>query len=173
MIESLVDIAARVQQAALRLGADECTIDVSRSTSSKMSQRKGKIEKSKQSRSLSISAQLLVDQRYSVHSASDPRPAAIEQFLSRAIAATRYLEKDEHRGLPERHRMGFVEPQKLEINDQSWQQRTPPDRRQQLESLENACLQAGKDSPVRSITAWVWDAHTASHTPRVNEAGKP
>ena len=88
--DELVAIGQKVVELATRLGADEVTARVSRSASTELTQRDGRLEKLQQSRSLSVRASVMVDGRYSAHSTADVRPQAIEEFLSKAIDATRF-----------------------------------------------------------------------------------
>lgn len=161
-MESLQTTAERVNQQAISLGAEEVTVSISTSVSTEMSQRAGIVEKSQQSHSVSIGVSLLVNGRYSVHSASDPRPEAMRVFLERAIAATRYLEPDEHRGLPSLASMGVSDAEKLDVYDENWSHCTPTTRRAELSHLEAAAQQASSEDPVRSISVWLWDAQTNS-----------
>ena len=162
MSGDLLKIATQATELATSLGADEVTTSISKSVSTEMSQREGVVEKSKQSHSMSISVSLLVDGRYSIHSASDPRPEALRSFLEKAIAATRFLEPDDNRGLSKITDMGSYDAQLLDLYDKGWTNRTPTNRREDLAILEGACIDQGKNDPVRSISVWVWDANTES-----------
>lgn len=157
----LEDIGQSVVELARRLGADEVTARVGRSASTELTQRDGQLEKSQESRSLSVRASLLVDGRYSSHGTSDVRPAALEAFLTKAIAATRFLEKDPYRGLPDRAIMGEADVD-LDLVDSSWPDRTPMERRHSVEVLEAAARATKSPAPVRSITAYAWDGHSQS-----------
>jgi len=158
---NLIDIAEQTQSIALDLGAQEVEVNVSRAVSTEMGQRKGRIEKSKQARSMGISVQLLVDGRFSSHSASDARPEAMRSFLAKAIAATRSLESDPNRGLADVESMGSASVE-IDIMDQSWHDRSPGVRRRELAELEESCLTASSKAPLRSVTVWAWDAMTES-----------
>lgn len=157
--QELEDIGQQVVELARRLGADEVTARVSRSASTELTQRDGQLEKSQESRSLSVRASLLVDGRYSSHATSDTRPEALEGFLRSAVAATRFLEQDPHRGLPERERMGEAEAD-LDQVDPGWHARDPRQRREAVEALEAAATSTQSPAPVRSISAYVWDGYS-------------
>ena len=145
----LYDIAVQAQTTAQEFGADEAKIYVSQSVSTELSQREGKIEKSQQSNSRSLSCSLLVDGRFSTHSISDMRPQAIQDFLQRAIDATRCLEKDPNRGLLPLEEMGAAS-QDLELFDPK--EREAKDYLKQLQELETSSFEACKHLDVRSIT---------------------
>ena len=78
-MNDLYEIAGRAEKIALSLGATESKMYVSQSVSTELSQREGKIEKSQQSNSKSLSCSLLVDGRYSTHSISDTRQEALSE----------------------------------------------------------------------------------------------
>jgi len=170
---NLANTARRLRDLALELGADEVKVGISSSVSSEMGQREGRIEESKQARSLSAGFRLLVDDRYSSHGTSDLRPEALKPFLTNAIDATRYLEQDTHRRLPDISVMGMVNPGLLDAEDPTWSSILPKHRREHLGKLEEAILSFGKDAPIRSVTVHVWDGRTESYTVTSNghEAG--
>ncbi|MEL6345389.1 MAG: DNA gyrase modulator, partial [Myxococcota bacterium] len=105
----LIAVGQRVVDLALGLGADEVTAGVGYSIYTDLGQRDGALEKSQESRSLSVSVDLLVADRSSSHSTSDLRPDALQAFLKRAVDATRYLEPDARRRLPPREEMGAAD----------------------------------------------------------------
>lgn len=94
---------------AVALGADEASVRVARSVTTEVGWRDGRLEKVQESRSLSLRASLLVDGRFSAHLTNDLRPEALDRFLARAIEATRALEPDPDRRLPDRASMGAAD----------------------------------------------------------------
>jgi PmbA protein len=159
---NLDDQAAQLNRLALELGADEATVLLSRSVSTELGQRGGKMEKCQQARSFSAAFRLLVGGRYSAHSSSDARPEAMRGFLGRAIDATRHLEADPDRALPRLGEMGSEEHGLLDVDDPGWSERTPEDRKRAIEELEDAILSKASTAPLRSATAWLWDSRTES-----------
>ncbi|MEC8379300.1 MAG: TldD/PmbA family protein [Myxococcota bacterium] len=162
MNTELQDIAEKIKDLALELGADEATVTVSRSTSNQLSQRDGQLEECKQSQSQGVQVRLLVDNRYSVHSAAESRVSALRPFLKQAIDATRFLEEDSHRRLPKLEDMGSGNPNHLDAYDHSLNEMTPDSRRQALNELETLGLNAAKQVPLKSLTAHVWDSQSSS-----------
>ena len=160
----LLASAQTIQDIALKQGAEEVVVSIGSSVSNERSQREHLLEKCQQSRSLGISVRLLVDGRYSVHTASDPNPNSMRPFLKRAIDSTRYLEKDPHRHILPRDEMDLADVSELNLHDNSWKERTPEDRNQSLIDLEQACLNEAQNRSVevRSITAHVWDSFSRS-----------
>ena len=161
-LQQLLDDGAQAVELAKSLGADEAKVRVSRSSYTELTRRDGKIELAQESRSLGASVALMVDGRYSSHSTSDLRPDALRAFLSRAVEATRYLEPDPHRALPDLDAMGGLSPEVLEADDSSQAEIEPEDRRKWVADLEQATLDAGAQAPVRSISAYMWDGRTES-----------
>jgi len=150
-METLSDIVEFVIKTATTHGANEVKASVSQGVSTEVTQRDGRIEKWQDSRSRSMSAALLVNDRWSVHSTSDLRPEAMRAFLGRAIQATEMLEADTDRRLPDIEEMGWVEPKDLDLDDGGKE----PDLRSWVSELEAATVQAAPDS-LRSASAFVW-----------------
>ena len=128
-LKQLLDDGAKAIELAKSLGAEEAKVRVSRSSYTELTRRDGKIELAQESRSLGASVALMVDGRYSSHSTSDLRPDALREFLGRAVDATRYLEPDPHRVLPDLEAMGGLSPESLEADDPSQAEIEPADRR--------------------------------------------
>ena len=160
---TLLESAERVVAVAQSLGADEVTARVGWGTSTELSRRDGKVEKAQESRSLGASISLLVDGRFSTHATSDLRPGALRPFLARAVEATRYLEPDPDRRLPEREIMGETAAD-LDAVDAGWAAVDPTARRAAVEALESACREALAGLSVRSLTSYGWDGRSIGAT---------
>jgi PmbA protein len=127
-MNNLNNTAATIVETAKRLGASEVTAWASEGTWTDVKQRDGRIEKWQDSQSCSASAAFFVDERYSVHSTNDLRPEALEQFITRAIEATRHLEPDADRKLADPSIMGchdnapldLVDDKPVEIDHRTW-----------------------------------------------------
>jgi len=166
-MSNLEQTAHDIQQLALDLGADEVAVSVSQSISTELTQREGLLEKTQQSNSLGVGIELLVDGKFSGHSASDVRLDSLKPFLQRAIEATRFLEPDPHRVLPNLEEMGSTSSD-LEVNDPTWAGTTADMRRERLNILEASSHKAASHLDVRSITHHVWDSHVRSHVAASN-----
>ena len=157
----LLHQAQVIQDIALELGAQEVAVSVASTVYTQMSQREGRIEKCEQSRSIGVGLSILVDGRYSSHSTSDPSPASMAPFLKIAVDATKFLEEDPHRGHLLRDQMGSADISSLDALDTYWSERTPEERKADLQKLEESCLGHTKEHskyPVRSVTAHIWDS---------------
>ena len=114
---TLQDIGQWVVEVAQREGATDATAHAARSAYPELHQRDGRLEKCDESRSLSVSVALLVDDRYSIHTSSDLRPEPLQAFIQRAIEATGHLEQDPIRRLADRSDMGMADVGALEALD--------------------------------------------------------
>ena len=166
---NLEETASSIAKLALKLGADQVTVSVSQSVSTELTQREHLLEKTKQSNSLGVGIELLVDDKYSSHSASDIRLDALKPFLSSAIEVTRFLEKDPHRRLAPLSKLGAADIN-VDVFDSSWSERTASDRKKQLEELENNCHETAKDVDIRSVASHVWDSQVQSHVFALDKA---
>ena len=120
-VEELQEKGAQAIELAQSLGAEQVKVRLSRSSYTELTRRDGKIELAQESRSLGASVALLVDGRYSSHGTSDLRPEALREFLGRAVDATRFLEPDTDRVLPQLEDMGSLEAESLEADDSAQQ----------------------------------------------------
>ena len=73
---------------------------------------------------------------------------ALRPFIKQAVDATRYLEEDTHRRLPQLEDMGSGDPEQLDAFDHSLKSTTPESRRQALNELEALGLKAAEEVPL-------------------------
>ena len=151
--------AERAVALAVSKGASEVKAWGSWSTHAELSQREGAIEKSAEATTQGLSLSLLVDDRFSSHSTSDLRPDALEAFIERAVAATRYLEPDPERRMLERAKMGALDRGPLELEDPGFDAVDPALRLQRVGELE-AAVKALNPGDMVSTTAHVWAARS-------------
>lgn len=159
-LASLMDLGDRVVALALSLGAQEARAGIGRSVSTELTRRDGRIEKAEESRSLGLRVSLLVEDRFSAHATSDLRPAAIEEFLTRAVEATRFLEPDPDRRLTEAGLMGTADPEGLDAWDDAVLDTRSEGRRQLLAEIEDHTRQQGADVTIRSVSSSTWDGRS-------------
>ncbi len=151
-MNNLNDTANTIVETALRLGASEVTAWASQGTWTDVKQRDGHIEKWQDSQSYAASAAFFVDERYSVHSTNDLRPDALEQFINRAIEATRHLEPDPDRKLPHPDIMGSHDRSSLDLTDT---EAPEIDHRQWVDAVQTSTTKA-IPSNLRSAEGFVW-----------------
>jgi len=158
-MSDLLDLAQQTMDRARRLGANEATVSVSRSSELSLVRRAGKIEQATKATSRSLSVSLLVDDRFSTHSSSDLRPDALEAFLVRAIGATRVLEPEPERRQPDVSLCGRgVSEAELDGVDATFPTLTVEDRRAASEALEAAVDALPERKQVLSATIYVGDS---------------
>jgi len=151
-MNNLNETASKIVETAMRLGASEVTAWASQGTWTDVKQRDGRIEKWQDSQSCSASAAFFVNDRYSVHSTNDLRSDALEQFIGRAIEATRHLEPDSDRRLADPDVMGTHQDSSLDQVDNS-----PPeiDHRTWVDAVQTA-TSAAIPKNLRSVEGFVW-----------------
>lgn len=156
---NLLDLARSTAARARALGADEVAVSVSRATEVSMARRAGKLERAEQATSLGVSLSLLVDDRYSAHTTSDLRPAALDAFLERAVAATRVLEPEPERRQPPGELCGRgVDEATLDHRDAGWEQLTVDARRDAAQRLEDAVDALPERAKILSATVSIGDS---------------
>ena len=159
--EALYGLARWAVKLALEAGANEAAVSVSRGGSYELSRRDSRVEKAASSRSMGLSIELLVDDRFSSHSTSDLRLGALEGFIRRALEATRLLEQDADRRLPDIDACGSSQAE-LDLRDSSYSRVTSEDRRSWAEGMEQAMLARQDRAAMRSTTAQWWDGWSDS-----------
>jgi PmbA protein len=144
---------------AKKLGAEEVSVSVSRSTEVSLTRRAGKLEQAQQATSLGLSLSLLVDDRFSGHSTSDLRPEAVRAFLERAIAATRVLEPEPERRQPPADLCGRGSSEEaLDLYDPSWKDLAADQRRRDAEALEATVDALPERKRIISATVYLGDS---------------
>jgi PmbA protein len=157
--QAAIELAAHVVERCKALGVDEVCATVSEGTSVQISRRDGNVEQATEASSRRLGVSLMVDGRYSSHGTSDLRPEALRVFLARAMAATRVLEPDPDRALPDISLCGRgATDAQLDTFDPSYPAWSADDRAALAERCEQAFLARRGDDFV-SATVWVSDGH--------------
>lgn len=164
-----LELAHNAVRRTQALGADQVTTNVSRGVQASITRRDGRVEQATESETRGLSISILLDDKWSSHATSDLRPAALDAFLARAVEATRLLEPDPDRRLPERAwcGRGASDPQ-LDQLDAAWAERTSDDRSADAEALEREVAAAPVPDTLSS-TVSVGDGFSA--TARVTSDG--
>lgn len=154
----MLTVARGVVRAAKALGAEEVSVSAARTTETSLIRRAGKLEQATQATSQGISLSLLVEDRFSVHSTSDLRPAALHRFLENAIAATRVLEPEvERRQAPLELCGRGVEDEVLDLYDATWSELGADQRRERIRRLEEAVDALPERGRIKSATVHLGD----------------
>jgi PmbA protein len=158
-LEKVVGHAMSVAKTA---GAEETKSAASWSSHMEMEQRNGVVEKTSQATSQGLVISLLVDGRYSGHSTSDLRSAAIEAFVKRAVDATRILEPDEDRRQISLDKMGANPIGDLDLFDKG-EDVTGAQLREKISDFESE-VQARKSPDLVSASAHIWTTKSHGYT---------
>jgi PmbA protein len=162
-------LAEGVVALARSAGADEVAVVVSESTQVQLSRRDGRVEQASEASSRGISLSVMVDGRYSSHSSSDLRAEPLAAFVRSAIEASRLLEPDPDRALPDIAECGPAVPAaQIDALDPSWAERTAEGRSRDAESVEHAIAARGLPHLI-SAASYVGDGW--SNTVRVTSNG--
>ena len=170
MSQSLLEQAKEVVRKAQKLGAQGVRASLGRSRNSEVEWRDGKLDRLRESTSMSVGVTLYVDGRYSSNSSSDLRPEALDDFLKEAVAMTRVLAEDKHRKLPDPARFKDRFEGDLKVFDQAGAEAvTAVNRRQTAKDLEAAARSGPKADQIISVTSSCSD--TVSESAKVTSNG--
>ena len=95
------DLAAWSLKHAKSAGADGCRVSIYTDRRVEVSYRERKPENIKEAKRNYLTIDVFVDGRYSNQNTSDLRPAAVKDFISKAIVTTKMLAEDPFRSLPD------------------------------------------------------------------------
>jgi PmbA protein len=160
--ETLLNIAQSAVQTAQAKGAQEAAANLSRSRDVTTVWRDGKLEKTQEATTRTISLALYVDGRFATVSSSDLRPQALEQFIADSVVLTRALGKDPHRSLPDPKLYAGQAKIDLQLADPRHDALTSDDRRRLARELEAAARSLPGSDKILSVTGGVNDSSTES-----------
>lgn len=149
------DLALWAMNFALKNGADQASVSISNRISNSVEVRDEKTDKLEQAIQNSMSIRLYVDHKYSSHSTNRLDKEDLSNFITEAIASTRYLSEDEFRTLPD--------PELYFKGDQADLKTVDPgfagyDTRQKINiALATEKEALGKDDRIISISASYYD----------------
>jgi PmbA protein len=157
--EQLLSLANDVVKRCKALGADEVAATVSRGSHVTVQRRAGQIEQATEATTRGLVVSVLSDDRFSSNSTSDLRPEALEAFLKRCVASTRFLEPDAYRRQPDGDLCGRgVSAEQLDQDDPAWAERTAEARAEQAEAIESRL--SGCRDDVISASSYVADGRS-------------
>ncbi|MBV72227.1 MAG: peptidase U62 [Myxococcales bacterium] len=156
-MSALLDSALAAVELAGRMGADASSVAVSRSRGVDLEWRDGALERVTEKTRRSLSAEIYVNGRFSASSTSDLRPDALKTFFEDAVAMTRLLEPDPHRGLPDSDGYGGRADVDLELYDESAAHVDSLGRRDRVQQLESLVRDSGANLPIVSVSSSISD----------------
>lgn len=158
-MSKLLDVAKDAVHLAQKKGASDAVASAYRSRNVELAFRDGRVEKTSEATSRSLSLALYVDGRYSAVSTSDLRPDALSAFLDDAIAMARTLAKDTRRTLPDPKLYAGRSTADLQIFDPRHESVTPADRRRIVKELEDAARSVKGSDAIVSVTTSMSQSH--------------
>lgn len=96
-----LELARWVVERTKKAGASDVSANIYNDRSVSVEYRDGALEKLEESTQNSLSLNIYADNKYSGHSTCDLRKETLGKFIEEAVAATKYLSKDEYRSLPD------------------------------------------------------------------------
>jgi PmbA protein len=152
---------------AIKSGASEAAAELTKRRDVEVGYRDGMLENLKESTQNSLNLSIYQDNRYSSHTTNDLRKESMQKFIEEAIAATKYLSKDEFRKLPDVALYPAKDKTQLSITDDKYES-VETDRRVAIaKEIQEAA--AAESDKIISVTAGYND--TMYETARVHSNG--
>lgn len=116
--------------AALRHGAEQVRVSLSKSTLDTFGMLNGELDKVTHSADRSVFLYIFADRRYGTFSTNMLEEASLEQFTAKAVDAVRMLAEDRHRKLPEpiRTEKDAVTGRELGLYDDAYEDLAPEEK---------------------------------------------
>lgn len=156
MADSLLARAQEAVQMALSAGATNAWATASRSRSTELTLRDGKVEKLQEATSRSLSVEVYADGRYSSHTTTDLTPDRLAAFVNDAVALTRALPVDPFRHIPDPALFAGRSAADLQLVDARMGAISPKQREDWALAMD---AEGRKDKSVISVTSYVSDDH--------------
>jgi len=154
-LTEMTELAQWAMQYALKTGADQSAVSISRPRTIEVEFRSGRIEKLKESTIRTLGISIYADQRYSSHSTSDLSKDSLKKFIAEAIRSTKYLDKDKFRSLPEPKYYPKKSDTDLKIYDSGYENITTAERVKIAAEIESAAT--AQSDRIISATSWYSD----------------
>jgi PmbA protein len=150
MDPALINLAEQTLDHALRQGAAEAAVWVSRARFIQLKRREGRVETLRASTSRGLSVALFVEGRYSSNATGLLEPGRVRFFVDQTLAMTRRLAPDPHRALPDPALYGPTDAA-LDLEDPGYDGLAMDGREVMLEEVEGAARDVSGE--IISVTA--------------------
>ncbi|OQY26823.1 MAG: hypothetical protein B6244_12610 [Candidatus Cloacimonetes bacterium 4572_55] len=150
-------LAEWAKDEALKRGADQTAVTISKDRSVEIEFRDKKVDKLVESTQNSLSLNIYVQNKYSSHSTNDLRKDSLAKFIEEAVSATKYLTEDEYRALPDPKFYPKEKPADFKILDPYYSRIESTDRMKWAEKIERATL--AQSDKILSTTAGYSDVY--------------
>jgi PmbA protein len=162
-----LELARWAMDYALKHGVDQTSVGIFNQREVSIEYRDKRLEELKESTQNSLIIDIYADQKYSSHSTNDLRRDSLEKFMDEAIAATKYLSKDEYRSLADPKYYPKGKESDIQIYDPAYQSVDSQKRVKVAEEIEAVAM--GQSDDIISVSSWYEDTYT--QTCRVNSNG--
>jgi len=156
MSDTTLQLAERIVAEATKAGAQQCSAVVTNSRFIDLRHREGDVETIRESSSAGVGINLYVDGRYASHATSDLRWEALAPFISQAVAMTRLLAPDPHRGLADPSLYANRPEVDLGLWDTAYDT-VDTDRRREI-AAELDAIALKQDKAIISVTSGYYDS---------------
>ncbi len=167
MSSKKVELANWVIKQTLKIGANQAAVSTSNQRQVEIEFRDKKLEKLKESTQNSLSLQIYYDNKYSSHTTNDLRKETLGKFVEEAVAATKYLTKDQYRELPDAKYYPKKTDGDLQLMDKSYEKVESSSRVQTAKEIEEIAM--AQSDKIISTISWYTDSY--SETARVHSNG--
>ncbi len=157
-----IELATWAGNLAIKKGANQAAVSISRSRSVEVEVRQQRVETIKESTDNNLLLQIYRDQRFSSHSTNNLQKQQLERFISEAVEATKYLAPDDFRSLPD----PSLYPTDLSIDlglvDPNYGSITPEQRVERAMETELLAREVRGKAEVLSASGRFNDSHSES-----------
>jgi len=152
-----LNLASWAIEYAKKSGADQAAVAVSRQREIDVEYRDKKLDKLQESVKNSLSIKLYVANRYSAHSTNYMSKNSLKGWIDEAVAATKYLAKDEFRSLPDPQYYPKDTDIDLKIYDPQYHSIETSKRKAIAAEIEAIAM--AQSDKIISVTAGYFDSH--------------
>jgi len=162
-----LDLAQWVIEQATKSGADEAAVAITNQRDVEFQYRDKKLEKLKESTQNGLTLDIYTQKRYSSHSTNDLRRESLAKLIEEAVSATKYLNEDEFRTLPDPKYYHMATKPQLNIRDATYDSIDSANRKKLAAEIEEQGM--SESDLIISTTAGYSD--TLYETTRVHSNG--
>ncbi|MBA7513846.1 Metalloprotease PmbA [subsurface metagenome] len=156
-IKSKIEIAEWTIKETINAGANEASATVSNRREVEIEFRDKKLEKLSESTKNSLKLAIYSNYRYSSHTTNDLRKESLQKFISEAVAATKYLSRDDFRSLPDSKYYPKDNDMNLQILDKNHEKVETSERVKLAREIESAAMEVSDQ--IISSTAGCGDVY--------------
>lgn len=153
---SFPELAEWVIDRALKAGAKECRVSLSKRRLVEINYRQRKPDTLKEASTRNLNLEVFVDNRYANQSTPDFRTASLGPFIEGLIDSARIMEEDPFRTLPGTELYSGRPTSDLQMVDPGYDELTLESRHAMVKEAESACLDNGGEKVI-SVEAGEYD----------------